>query len=180
MRRPLEQGAWELEPHFLPPPSVLVIGQSPCPRVGSLSLSLPQPPSLTGASFFTVPLKQPVIQLCVKNCGNALDYERSKEGDYIMKTITQALLALGFVGAMAIGTSVSTKAQSIGFYGPGVGVEIITRRYNHRHPRYNRYYDNQPYAYQYSRGYDGRYRTWNGCPPNYTIQDGQCKPYRGY
>ena len=25
-----------------------------------------------------------------------------------------------------------------------------------------------------------RYNTWNGCPPRYTIQDGVCKPYRGY
>ena len=23
------------------------------------------------------------------------------------------------------------------------------------------------------------WNTWNGCPPNYTIQDGVCKPYRG-
>jgi hypothetical protein len=22
--------------------------------------------------------------------------------------------------------------------------------------------------------------TWNGCPPGYTVQDGVCKPYRGY
>ena len=25
-----------------------------------------------------------------------------------------------------------------------------------------------------------RWRTWNGCPPRYTVQDGLCKPYRGY
>jgi len=25
-----------------------------------------------------------------------------------------------------------------------------------------------------------QWRTWNNCPPNYTIQDGLCKPYRGY
>jgi hypothetical protein len=24
-----------------------------------------------------------------------------------------------------------------------------------------------------------RFRTWNNCPPNYTVQDGQCKPYTG-
>ena len=23
------------------------------------------------------------------------------------------------------------------------------------------------------------FKTWNNCPPNYTIQDGLCKPYRG-
>jgi hypothetical protein len=26
----------------------------------------------------------------------------------------------------------------------------------------------------------GRYRTWNGCQPGWTVQDGRCKPYRGY
>lgn len=96
-----------------------------------------------------------------------------------MKTI-QTLLALGFVGAMTVSAPVTTKAQNIGFYGPGVGIEIITRPNYHRHSRYDRYYDNQAYAYQYYRGPDRRYRTWNGCPPNYTIQDGRCKPYRGY
>ena len=24
-----------------------------------------------------------------------------------------------------------------------------------------------------------RFRTWNNCPQNYTVQDGLCKPYRG-
>ena len=28
--------------------------------------------------------------------------------------------------------------------------------------------------------YGGGWNTWNGCPPRYTIQDGVCKPYRGY
>jgi hypothetical protein len=23
------------------------------------------------------------------------------------------------------------------------------------------------------------YKTWNNCPPNFTVQDGVCKPYRG-
>jgi hypothetical protein len=23
------------------------------------------------------------------------------------------------------------------------------------------------------------FKTWNNCPPNYTVQDGRCKPYRG-
>jgi len=26
----------------------------------------------------------------------------------------------------------------------------------------------------------GRYRTWNGCQRGWTVQDGLCKPYRGY
>jgi hypothetical protein len=97
-----------------------------------------------------------------------------------MKTITQALLALSFVGTLAIGTPISAKAQEIIFSGPGVGIEITNRPYNQRHSRYNRYYDGQPYSHQYYRGSNGRLATWNGCRPNYTIQDGVCKPYRGY
>jgi penicillin-binding protein 1A len=38
--------------------------------------------------------------------------------------------------------------------------------------------------YRYGeRGYyypPGRYRTWNGCQPGWTVQDRLCKPYRGY
>ena len=26
----------------------------------------------------------------------------------------------------------------------------------------------------------GRFKTWNGCQPGWTVQDGLCKPYRGY
>jgi hypothetical protein len=40
-----------------------------------------------------------------------------------------------------------------------------------------RYYG--PPAVEY-RAYRGPYRTFNGCPRGYTIQDGVCKPYRGY
>ena len=97
-----------------------------------------------------------------------------------MRTFTLAALALGFIGALTIGSPIPAGAQIIQFGGPGIGIEIITRPNYHRHPRYDRYYDGQPYAYQYNRGPDGRYRTYNGCAPGYTIQDGVCKPYRGY
>jgi hypothetical protein len=60
-----------------------------------------------------------------------------------------------------------------------------------------RYYEPEPYYQQ--RHYRGgatfgggfgdddrrysppsnRWRTGNGCPPNYTVQDGLCKPYTG-
>ncbi|MGA9006723.1 MAG: hypothetical protein WB495_07465 [Xanthobacteraceae bacterium] len=26
----------------------------------------------------------------------------------------------------------------------------------------------------------GNWRTWNGCPPGYTVQGGECRAYRGY
>jgi hypothetical protein len=28
-------------------------------------------------------------------------------------------------------------------------------------------------------GYGYGYRTWNGCPPGYTVQGGNCAPYQG-
>ena len=91
-----------------------------------------------------------------------------------MRAFTKAVLTLGFAGAMAVGTvgiTSQTMAQGIYLSGPGVEVEV-GRRHHHRH----RYYD----AYAYDRGYYGRSYSWNGCPRYYTIQDGVCKPYRGY
>jgi hypothetical protein len=39
-----------------------------------------------------------------------------------------------------------------------------------------------PSEYSASRGYyrPGRFQTWNGCQTGWTVQDGLCKPYRGY
>ncbi len=93
-----------------------------------------------------------------------------------MRTITKAVLALGFVGAMAVSAPGPAKAQGVYFSGPGVDVQVGDPYWRHRrhHHRYYRYYDGGPYAYAPG------YRTWNGCPPYYTIQDGVCKPYRGY
>jgi hypothetical protein len=53
--------------------------------------------------------------------------------------------------------------------------------------RYERDYDRPRYRERYRReerrgrfGYEGRrYNTWNGCPPMYTVQGGECKPYIG-
>jgi hypothetical protein len=80
-----------------------------------------------------------------------------------MWTVSKAALALGFVGAMAMGTTVPVKAQGISVNVPGIHVHIG----HHRH-------------YSDGRYYGGGYATANGCPPNYTIQGGACRPYRGY
>jgi hypothetical protein len=85
-----------------------------------------------------------------------------------MSTVLKAALALGFVGAMAMGTTVPVKAQGISVNVPGIHVHVGP----HRH-----YYD------RYNGGggyYGGGYATANGCPPNYTVQGGACRPYRGY
>ena len=75
-----------------------------------------------------------------------------------MRTITQATIALGFIGAMAIGVPIIAKAQQTIVSDHGTKAEIIQRPNNRRQARYNQYYVHQPYAYQYYRG-DGRYNT---------------------
>jgi hypothetical protein len=42
--------------------------------------------------------------------------------------------------------------------------------------------DNQPRIYRDERRdyYRPRFNTWNGCQRGWTVQDGVCKPYRGY
>jgi hypothetical protein len=80
-----------------------------------------------------------------------------------MRTLRRTAVALGFIGAMAIGTTVPVMAQGIYFNAPGVHIDV--GRPYHRH-----YYD-------YYGGGVG-WRTGNGCPPDWTIQGGVCKPYR--
>jgi hypothetical protein len=92
-----------------------------------------------------------------------------------MRTITKAMLALGFVAAVAASAFTPAKAQ-VYFSGPGVEVQVGDPywRYHHRYRYYRDYgYDGGPYAYAPGR-------TWRGCPRGYSVQDGICKPYRGY
>ena len=94
-----------------------------------------------------------------------------------MRSTTKVMLALGLAigvaGVAPIGTPSPSLAQSFYYSDSGVRVYVGPRYRHHRYYRH-RYYDD--YAY-YPRS---RYRTWNGCPPRYTVQDGVCKPYRGY
>jgi hypothetical protein len=88
-----------------------------------------------------------------------------------MKKLTVAVLTIGAI------TSVAGPAAAQGVYfdfGPGPGPRPYYREYDG--PRYYRYEERG------ERGYyrPGRYRTWNGCQPGWTVQDGRCKPYRGY
>jgi hypothetical protein len=84
-----------------------------------------------------------------------------------MRTITKTALALGFLGAIAIGGGAPAQAFSID--APGVHVHIGP------HHRYGgpRYYD-------YAPGYGPGYYDYRDCPRGFTVQDGVCKPYRGY
>lgn len=96
-----------------------------------------------------------------------------------MRTFANTALALAFAGAMAgtlaLGTAAPLKAQGFYFNAPGIHIGVGDRGY-HRHyysgPRYYDYYPGPTYG--------GGWDTWNGCPPDYTIQGGVCKPYRGY
>ncbi|MGC1981050.1 MAG: hypothetical protein WA711_10020 [Pseudolabrys sp.] len=93
-----------------------------------------------------------------------------------MRTITKAALGLGFIGVMAASAFAPAKAQGVYFSGPGVAVQVGDPEWRYRHHRrYYRDYDG-PYAY----APPPRHRSWNGCRPGVTVQDGVCKPYRGY
>jgi hypothetical protein len=76
-----------------------------------------------------------------------------------MRMLTKTMAALGFVGALAVGTPTASNAQGIYFEGPGVGFGIGAPYRYHRY----RHYDG-PYAY-----YGGPYRSW-----------GYERPYRSY
>jgi hypothetical protein len=71
-----------------------------------------------------------------------------------MRVGTRIALAAGLIGAAAIGSTAVVSAQ---YYYPPPG------------------YGPPPYGY----GYGYSRRTWNGCPPGYTVQGGVCQPYRG-
>jgi hypothetical protein len=92
-----------------------------------------------------------------------------------MRTIIKAIAALGVLGAMFFGSVLPVLAQYYpyppppppppppGYYGGG-------------------YYGGPPPPPPpgyYGGGYY-RPRNWNGCPRGFTVQDGVCKPYRGY
>ena len=74
-------------------------------------------------------------------------------------------------GAALFAASGAANAQ-VYYSGPGYGIQI--------EPRYEREYDGPRYRRDYDN--DRRYyrRSAGQCPRNYSVQDGVCKPYRGY
>ena len=90
-----------------------------------------------------------------------------------MRTLAKITLALTFAGAMALGTTAPVKAQGFYFNAPGIHIGVGG-------PWHHRYWDHRYYDYYPAPAYGGGWDTWNGCPPNDTIQDGVCKPYRSY
>jgi len=79
-----------------------------------------------------------------------------------MRTLIKAAVALSFISAAAIGTTATVQAQ--GFYLDAPGVHVGVGGYPYRHRYYN---------------YGGGWNTFNGCRPGWTIQGGNCAPYKG-
>jgi hypothetical protein len=88
----------------------------------------------------------------------------------MMRTTAIVALAVGFVGAIAIGATAPAKAQGVYLNAPGVHIGV-------GNPGYQRQYQEQPRYYDYSPGYGNG--NGNGCPQGFTVQGGVCKPYRG-
>jgi hypothetical protein len=66
--------------------------------------------------------------------------------------MTKTMIALGLLGAMAIGTASPSAAQGVYFEGPGVGIGIGVPYRDRYYYRYDR-----PYAYQYNYSRPGWY-----------------------
>jgi hypothetical protein len=94
----------------------------------------------------------------------------------IAKGIAKPALVLSLAGALAIGGMGQAAAQ-INIDVPGLHVHV---------GRHHRYYGPPPAPYYGGGygyggyGYGGGGYSWNGCQPGFTIQNGVCKPYRGY
>jgi hypothetical protein len=90
----------------------------------------------------------------------------------MMKPVSLALLTATCIAGAA--ATAAAQPWGGGYYDDDPG----PYRYRYRERYYDddgdRYYDRRNY-YRERRAY----RTWNGCPPRYTVQDGVCKPYTG-
>ena len=104
-----------------------------------------------------------------------------------IKEVSMKKLALvTLVAGMITSTTGVASAQYLYFgYGdhPRYGYGDYPRYRNYDGPR--PYYRERSYGERRalgSRGYypPGGFRTWNGCQQGWTVQDGLCKPYRGY
>jgi hypothetical protein len=105
----------------------------------------------------------------VRNGGGATRVDtmsRSKmtqREEKIMRMMTKAIAAMGFVAATAVGGSTPTMAQALYLEGPDVSIGIGPRY--HRYRYYDRpYLYDRPYAYRYHRWRDydrWRYRSWD-------------------
>src|SRR5689334_723932 len=99
-----------------------------------------------------------------------------------MRTTTKIMFALGLAaGAATLALPGAGTARAQGFYidAPGVHVGVGERHHHRYYRRYHPGYD----AYAADPGHPYGYGVDYGDPrcgrPNFTIQDGVCKPYTG-
>jgi hypothetical protein len=86
----------------------------------------------------------------------------------IMRPLAKTAFALGLAGLAASFAIAPANAFSIDV--PGVHVHVGPHRHYYGGPRYDG-----------GDGYYGRgYYDYAPCPRGFTVQDGVCKPYRGY
>jgi hypothetical protein len=97
-----------------------------------------------------------------------------------MRTTIKALRAFGLVAGaatLAIPGAGAAKAQGFHIDAPNVHVRVgHPHHWYYRHRGYGAYAADPGHPY----GYNYDYGDWRCGVPNYTVQGGVCKPYRGY
>src|SRR5262249_31794256 len=106
---------------------------------------------------------------------------RSYDGDISMEAATGAASAQGVY--FGVGPNPYYAPAPPPYYGPspsyGPAPYYGPSSY-YAPPPPPAYYGGGGYAREATDYRPGRFRTWNGCQPGWTVQDGLCKPYRGY
>ena len=97
-----------------------------------------------------------------------------------MKPLLRVALAATLIGGAAAGCAARYEPayveQGTPYYGPPPYYPQAEPQYYE--PRGYRQYGQAEYPQSGYYHPPGRYR--NGCQPGYSVQDGACKPYRGY
>jgi hypothetical protein len=83
-----------------------------------------------------------------------------------MRSTVTAITAFAVLGAMFFGSVLPVLAQYYPYPPPPPPPPGYYGGYGYGPPP-------PPYGYY-------RPQRWNGCPRGFTVQDGVCKPYRGY
>jgi hypothetical protein len=109
------------------------------------SQPMQQPVAIGFCGQFQATARNSATQSRVIIVANALTTRCVEVKDSIMRTMTQALLALGFVGAMAVSTPVAVTAQQNNLSSLGVDVEIGNRpdryqNYRRQHRDFDNYF----------------------------------------
>jgi hypothetical protein len=89
-----------------------------------------------------------------------------------MRTTIKAIAALGVLGATFFGSALPVLAQYYPYPPPPPPPPGYYGGYYGAPP--------PPPPGYYGGGYYRPRGSWNGCPHGFTVQDGVCKPYRGY